>query len=236
MAPREGTPIRHAPKPARERGDEETPTMTFSTTRNPDTQPAPKPAPLPPIVLPLVRVVPFDPWANSIDPERLTAEGRSAMPDHEQAPAGWFRLDPPTRARLAGLAAVLLTEYPPDPVAERYSGPYARLTKVRDLFGSALMGTWRPRERFEANGASRELVAHAARFFVEDVNERQAWERDYRTLGTLSVTGQVDMLKELLRKLDGTGGVVATLRAGRKRLDDILAALEQRLAGGGAKR
>jgi len=95
------------------------------------------------IELPPIRVEPFDPWLNAINPEVLTEAGRSAMPEGELPPWGWHKLRAATRAYLGWLAIALLHEHPA-PANEYAPARLQRLMAVYDRVGLALRGAYDP--------------------------------------------------------------------------------------------
>lgn len=185
------------------------------------------------ITLPPAHVEPYDPWAGAIDPQVLTEAGRGAVPEHDLAPWGWFKLREATRAHLGGLAVLLLHEHParPDEGNPGVQTKYQRLGHVYTLVELALRGAYVPRADFELNQLAPAQVAAAARFYVEQPSERMAAQQHHEDLLGLGFA-HIELVKDLLRKLDGSRGIVADLRALRTKLDAQLARLEKRLGGG----
>jgi hypothetical protein len=144
-----------------------------------------------------------DPWAGQLPATR----GANNPDDAEAAPAGWFALTAPSRARL-GLVLI-------EPEADGL-GPWRRL-RARHSRGADI-------------GETGAVADAMRRYYVVDDEERARWKTLEAELCDRSRFASPTMLVDLAsRKLRVKGDVLTTLRARRAALDAMLNMLEPQL-------
>jgi hypothetical protein len=147
-------------------------------------------------------VAPYDPWAGwrplTID-EIRTAEDPAAIP-----PAGWLNLPSETRARLGGLARMVIDRFPPD--ADRRRRP-----RIVDAVSLALAAASSASDELSVLRRMHDTAAGPIlETFAGLACERAEWilvRRDVRD------NGDSRLLRVLIEKLDRPAGVFDRLLA-----------------------